>query len=314
MIPYKYSQLIGSVAFDEIVVKEDEYVPIDYHLGQLKLFFTELQFLSMWAHLAKKVLYVGAANGYHIGKLAELFPDLMFDLWDPGRFEVKETANIRIFNKFFDDAAAESYKSEGDQILFMCDIRTLKIALYKKNQENQKMDQLVVNDMLMQQRWVQMINPIYAFLKFRLPYYTEKVSYLTGTIYLQPYAPLSTETRLMTNNYIDEKIYNNFEFDAKMAYFNYITRQKRIEHTKWKKCLSEYNLVNAWDNVIALNISLMYVTRIKDNNSLSAACRLFMDVVNYHRKRYGKKYDILFKEKPGPLSDDGRGESESDNE
>lgn len=49
-------------------------------LGQLKLLITEIMFLVKVSKHGDKVVYVGAAEGYHSGYLADMFPDLHFDL------------------------------------------------------------------------------------------------------------------------------------------------------------------------------------------------------------------------------------------
>ena len=296
MIPYKYSQLKNKLGFFEAKSKyasETKY----FHLGQLKLFFTEMFFLSKHGKPGNKVLYVGAANGYHIEKLAELFPELYFDLWDPGRFEVKESANIKIYNQYFSNTDAKKYTSEGANILFMCDIRTLKIAQFVKQKDEEAIDNLVADDMIMQADWVKIINPKYAYLKFRLPYTDiTKFKYLKGTIYLQPYSPISTETRLMTNNYNTYIEYDSVEYDEKLAYFNFVTRQN-YRSDKWTKCLNEHNINNEWDNILALYISKFYIFNKLNVKSNNAACKLFMDIVAFHQKRYGDKYDMIFQKK-----------------
>lgn len=294
MIPYKYSQLVKRMTYED-AKKRAKWVSKNLHLGQLKLFFTELFFLTMHAKDGNKILYVGAANGYHIGKLAELFPKLSFDLWDPGKFEVKSSNNIKIYNKFFTDETANQYVTEGSNILFICDIRTLKIKSYTKNKENEKIDELISDDMQMQEKWVQIIKPIYAYLKFRLPYSDKKFKYLQGPIYLQPYVGLSTETRLMTNNYFTYIEYDSLEYDEKIAYFNFFTRQE-VKSIKWAKLMDKYNVYNIWDNIFALYITQFYLKQIKNFNSKKQTFEFFLQIVQYFIDRYGEKYDVIFNE------------------
>jgi hypothetical protein len=295
MIPYKYSQLEKRIDYEEARKYRDQ--SYNFHLGQLKLFFSELLFLNLMAKNSNKVLYVGAANGYHIGKLAELFPELKFDLWDPGKFEVNESHNIKIYQQYFTNQIATQYINEGSNILFMCDIRTIAIAKLKKLKKEKEMDELVMNDMNMQKKWIQIIKPIHAYLKFRLPYLVPTFSYLQGPIYLQPYSPRSTETRLMTDNYFDEIEYDCKEFDEKLAYFNYITRWE-IKSEKWADLMKKYGIYNCWDNTYALYITKMYLTNIKKIDSEDEIFKLFLDIVNYHYKRYGDKYDVIYTGKP----------------
>jgi len=265
-----------------------------WHLGQLKLFFSELIFLSMHAKPKDKVIYIGAAPGYHITKLADLFPDVMFDLWDPRNFEVESRPNITVHQSFFTDTIATAYTGTGERILIMCDLRTLTIGKLKKQKDIDRMDELVDDDMKMQRRWCQIIKPAYAYLKFRLPYEIPKTKYLAGTIYLQPYSKISTETRLLTKNYTDQIVYDNIEFQEKLAYHNGYTRCQSKEYPKWYNIMEKYHLVNNWDNAFAIRITHYYLKKIKKINSEEATGNLFMDIINYHINKYGDKYNVLF--------------------
>lgn len=289
---YKYSQLNDNerLPYNEAIkILKDKP---KFHLGQLKLFFTELLFLTKYATDGDTVLYIGAAPGYHTSKLAELFPKLTFDLWDPRKFEVEQKSNIKVYNHFFTNESAINYSQQKLNILLMCDIRTLEIGKYKKQIE--KMDEIVEDDMTMQARWANIIKPKQAYLKFRLPYGIKNFKYLTGTIYLQPYAPISTEARLLTNNYTDLIEYDTEKFDEKMAYFNVHVRYNKVTYKKWANIMEKYNLLNCWDNALGLHIMYYYLRDIKHNTSEESLGELFMDIIKYHVKKYGKKYLVLF--------------------
>uniref|UniRef100_A0A6C0LSF8 Cap-specific mRNA (nucleoside-2'-O-)-methyltransferase n=1 Tax=viral metagenome TaxID=1070528 RepID=A0A6C0LSF8_9ZZZZ len=291
MLIFEYSQLKNELDYHNALKNERH---INLHLGQLKLFFTELFFLAKKAKHINKVLYIGAATGYHISKLADLFPKLQFDLWDPGRFDVSPRPNIKIYNQFFTDTDAHKYKKEGTNILFMCDIRTIKIAEFKKNKDIEKMDELVEDDMMMQAKWAKIINPKWTYLKMRLPYEDEKMKYLTGKIYLQPYSPQSTEMRLLTNNYETYIEYNSKEVDEKMAYFNFKIRPF-FHSNKWKTIMDMYSLKNNWDNYIALTITYYFLKRQHHIQSKYDTGKYFMNIINFHIMKFGDKYNnVLF--------------------
>jgi hypothetical protein len=300
MLIYKYSQIPN-----DHIINYTKSLQLckghKLHLGQLKLFFSELIFLTLFAKPGDKVIYVGAAPGYHTTKLADLFPDVNFDLWDPREFEVEPRKNIKLYNEFFTDTSANTYLQNNiqnnERILFMCDLRTLKIGTYKKFKNIDKMDELVDDDMKMQRRWCRIIKPYYAYLKFRLPYEIPKTKYLSGTIYLQPYTKVSTETRLLTNNYDDEIIYDNMEFQDKLAYHNGYTRCNSKHYNLWKNIMTKYNLVNNWDNALALHITHFYLEKIKNSDSEEDVGNLFMEIINYHIEKYGDKYNVLFNDK-----------------
>lgn len=294
---YKYSQLSKNnvITYEEAIdlCFNEKEGPQNIYLGQLKLFFTELFFLTKCAKSGNKVLYVGAAPGYHTTMLADLFPDIDFDLWDPRKFETEERPNIRTYNDFFTDTSAKTYAEDGSNILFMVDMRTLK-NINKIKKDTTKLDELVTEDMIMQRRWAQIIKPIYAYLKFRLPYEDTFIKYLTGEIYLQPYAPLSTETRLLTNDYFTEKKYDTKLFNDQLSYHNYHNRCKKQSYRKYAKIMEKYNLVNNWDNELALSITHFYLKKIKNVTSKEVTGELFMEIISFHEKKYGKKYDVIF--------------------
>lgn len=294
MFVYKYSQIPND---DRITYRKSLELCRSrpkFHFGQLKLFFTELMFLSKHSQPLDTILYIGAAPGYHINKLAELFPNLNFDLWDPRDFEIDPKPNVKLYQEFFTDTSASSYSKQGGRILLMCDLRTITIGKLKKTKNIEEMDELVDEDMKMQRRWCQIINPYYAYLKFRLPYEIPKTKYLGGTIYLQPYTKISTETRLMTSNYTDNILYDNDEFQEKMAYHNACDRCNSAKYLKWEKIMDKYNLVNNWDNALALYITHFFLKNVRKIYDKEAAGKLFMDILEYHIKKYGKKYDAIF--------------------
>lgn len=292
---YKYSQLSDRIPYHKAKTENIDKKSVSIHLGQIKLFFTELLFLTKYINGVSKVLYVGAAMGYHISKLAELFPKVIFDLWDPGKFMLEPRNNIKIYNLPFKNENARMYASDQEKILFMCDIRTLTIAKFTKEKDEEKIGELVENDMIMQAEWIKIINPVYAYLKFRLPWLTPKSHYLGGTIYLQPYSPVGTEARLMTNNYTDNIEYDNFEYDEKMAYFDFKVRTKN-EYPRWKNIFLKYNLLNCWDNAFALYITDYYLRKIHNISSDDKTGELYMDILNFHIKQFGNKYKPLFNE------------------
>lgn len=294
-IIFKVSQLTKKMEYEEAKEKSKdilENLP-NLHLGQIKLFFSELIFLTKYQKDATKVLYVGAAEGYHISKLADLFPNLMFDLWDPAKFKLIPRNNIKIYNYAFTIDDAKKYASQQEKILFMCDIRTISVAKLIKKEEEIKVDELIEDDMVMQADWIKIIEPVYAYLKFRLPWYSPTSKYLGGTIYLQPYSPLSSEARLMTNNYTDYIEYNNNDYSDKMSYFNHFIRPVD-KYERWSNIFDKYNLLNNWDNALGLYIIDYYLRKIHNIGSDEETGKLFMDIINFHIDRYGKKYDVLF--------------------
>jgi hypothetical protein len=233
---YKYKQLKNRINYNVASTEAKESIdPFpSYHLGQLKLFMCELFFLSRYVNLDKViVLYVGAANGYHTHLMARLFPQFIFHLYDKTPFHKIFTdeplTNIKLFHRYFTHENAYKYKKEKINLLFMCDMRDLDIKIATKDKKENEIDDLVAKDMEDQMEWAEIMQPVASYLKFRLPYYKKTYKYFKGTIYIQPYGPRSTETRLyITNHNVNnKKVYDCNKFDERMAYFNFITRAEQ---------------------------------------------------------------------------------------
>lgn len=180
------------------------------HLGQRKLLINEVAFLQLYKNRSKQVVYVGAAPGPHIVVLANLFPDNKFYLYDPRPFDenLKKQKNVKCFQQYFTDKNAIKYS----KCLFISDIRT----------SGTDHEQEVLANLDQQKKWCELINPVMASLKFRMPYTKQntKVEYYTGKIALQCWEKIeSNETRLWTDC-SKQKIYNSHEFEKRMFHYN----------------------------------------------------------------------------------------------
>lgn len=205
------------------------------HWGQRKLLLSEMIYLlTTWNPETCPrpiVVYAGAAPGTHIPYLRKKFPGIVWHLYDPAPFgPIAEDGVIYCFQECFTDELAQMYRNVPD-VYFISDIRT---SDWKKNRaqrceahgevdgselsdklhETIELEALEITekevwgDMEMQQKWVMLMDPVYAYLKFRLPWpnhnkpndesQMQTVPYLAGKIYLQTWAPhTSTETRLL---------------------------------------------------------------------------------------------------------------------
>lgn len=290
---YKYSQLDpeNQISYNEsISICRNKNI----HLGQLKLFFAELLFLAMHAKPGDTVLYVGAAPGYHTNKLIEMFPGVKFDLWDPRDFEIDAHPDVKIYQEFFTDDSAKKYMNYEGRLLFICDLRDLGIGEFKKTNDIGSMDNIASEDMILQKKWCKMINPTMVYLKFRLPYEIPKTKYLTGTIYLQPYTKISTEARLMTDDYETEILYDNILFERMLAYHNAYNRCMSTRYSKWNEIMEKYNLKNNWDNAYGLYVTRFFLKNVNNDESMREVGKLFMEIIDFHVDKYGRKYSSLF--------------------
>ena len=211
------------------------------HNGQLKLFLSELQFLvTYWDSEVIPnpiIVYAGAAHGYHIPILADLFPVIEWHLYDPRKFGITGGGKIKLYEQYFTDEDAEYWKErreKGDDILFISDIRREGYSNEGINPEG--LEDSIMEDMQNQMRWVLTIRPQISCLKFRLPYShlmgeSKTMEYLSGDVLFQSFClHSSTEGRLVVDlPEDDDGEYKLFDYDIvcyeeAMFYHNAVTR------------------------------------------------------------------------------------------
>jgi hypothetical protein len=198
------------------------------HWGQLKLFLSTLQFLLYYAPRSQKVhvIYPGSAAGYNIDILTKMFPQCYWYLIDPNPFFkglYKNPKVIDIKNELFTNESAQYYKAllKDKYTLFISDIRTTthEDDIYENND--------------WQQKWVQIINPEYAQLKFRIPRHNNIYSYLEGEIYYQMFPPqATTETRLVVKKNAKLKNYNLEDYENNLYFHNRVLRACVYQYDK----------------------------------------------------------------------------------
>lgn len=196
------------------------------HMGQRKLLMSEIgALLRLDPSTNYLAVYAGAAPGVHIPLLSRLFPNVLFHLFDPAEFRIKETARIKLFNVYFTDQIAWKYShTKAENLVFICDIRRTPD------------EQMVWEDMVSQRRWHEILTPVLTSLKFRLPWpghgvvdADNQIEYLDGDIYFPIWGPRSTtESRLVIEDGCHERnstrIYNCLVYEEEMCFFNRVTR------------------------------------------------------------------------------------------
>lgn len=254
--------------------------------GQRKLLLTLLQFLTFGVKKYKTkydegkliVLYIGAGDGTNIYAISKMFPKIKFILYDDHFDDIlKKRPNVEIHKKLFFMEDAEHYVKDGDNTLFISDIRTNFID------KNEPTEFDIYNNSLMQLSWIMKIKPLLSQLKFRclfpdknwtldentyrmhLEIFKSKetideilnnlktnLTYNIGTIYLQPWTgPSSSENRLVIKQSEIGQFtkYNNYDYEDTMYAFN---KMKHTSHYDSTEC---DNLCDCFDcNLEALII------------------------------------------------------------
>jgi len=222
------------------------------HWGQRKLLLSEIEFLTLFANNnisninnnnvkdnddgdKQVVVYVGAAPGRHIPYLSDLFPQLIFHLYDPVKFDITANNKIKIFQQLFSNADAEKYV--GQNILFISDIRSVDYESVSEDEYHKG----ILRDLQTQEQWYITIQPYKALLKFRFPYTNDQTDYLDGDVYFQAWSPVSsTETRLVPSGFtvdyntgksiVNKKVYDHIKYEQQLYYYNNVTRVALYPH------------------------------------------------------------------------------------
>ena len=282
------------------------------HWGQLKLFYSELEFLTLcskYFNLKECVIvYIGSAPGTHIEFLKNLFPELYWILYDPAKFVVKSDKNIEIHtgkDGFFTNNKVQEVlnnpKIKGKKILYISDIRTHN----ESGRTRVEHEKDIFDDMVQQQNWIIMMNADIYMLKFRLPhkYYNpdisqfqyelpkqykdriiikddeeidkdNKIMYLDGNIFLQISPPSSsTETRLI-----------GLKSDDKFIL-------KYYDRVKYDNQLQYFNLKDRFENYYYDESEDLKNYLIGFDNSYDRVCEYFIysQYVKYYLKETDKK-------------------------
>jgi hypothetical protein len=195
------------------------------HPGQIKLLLVEMMFLAKYYDMKPDlVVYVGAGPGTHLIKLMELFPGLKFHFWDcrfDERLKKRVSDQYKLFERYFEQGDCAQYIVK--KILFMSDIRSLNMS----DVGNAEQNKILIENQQMQWDWIREIKPMVSMLKFRLPFENKSIEYkyCDGEIFIQPYtSPWSAESRLIVTNPDKIRLYNNYDYENKFVFLNYIIK------------------------------------------------------------------------------------------
>ena len=293
---------VNDLLLDPIKSPERTYYEIpkeqrnmNLYWGQRKLLLALIAFINIFWDPVKvsnpKFVYAGAAPGNNIEIISQLYPEIEFHLYYPSRFNIKPTDKIKIYNTYFTDEVAQSWSNRND-VYFISDVRTVEIT---KDTDLDVHEAIIVDNMNMQMRWYNIIKPVYAQLKFRLPFTggnrPKKLNYLYGYIFKQPWAPeQSIETRLVplpnggniewdTEKYQNQMFYHNTVIRPSAKYYN------PFNHTA--NHIDGNELLNDWDSTAEAVIIAAYLKKRAGKyteDQVKAISRLFTDKLTAHHK------------------------------
>lgn len=282
------------------------------HWGQLKLILSDISFLNYFWNPDQvpnpTFVSVGAAPGHHYPILVKMFPQINFVFYDPRPFsfteedlaEFADRVDIRV--QLFTDDDAREWAGRND-VLFTSDIRSINNEDLKKRgltdeQISRELEKAVDDDMKLQQGWIEIVDPVAAMLKFRLPYVDDdqdiKYEYLDGYLLKQQWAPLSsTEVRLVPvkkdGSYV-KRVWSSEKHQDKCYFFNTSIR----EGAEYKNVFSgldepyEGDLTNRYDDTATVVILKSYLEKMTGEDAVQsdvmALYQVIVDAINAHRK------------------------------
>ncbi len=199
-----------------------------------------------------RVVYIGGSPGDHINTLASMWPTLMFDVYDPKPMpKVVKTSNVETFEETFTNAHCERYRNM--RTLMISDIRNLA---YRPVSAGMTIDEIKLNadmivaDMESQYRWLKLMKPIFALLRFRplikhesrayetksnnegggqCSFTANSFTYPTGVHILMPFAKVTTNSvMLMTTPDSPTALYYHKDIVTRIIRHNIVVRNSII--------------------------------------------------------------------------------------
>lgn len=265
----------------------------------LKLLTNEIIFICKYVEYNKdkkiKIIYMGAAPGFHLTKLLPMFDFIYFDLYDPEplhtelqKYIMLNNDKITYFNEKFTTETCSRYENSDFEIYLITDHRDVKyntdpifqpiegvdINLTKHNYQMEK-EQSYINDMELQMQICKILKPKCSNLRFRPPHFYDTeyykspkpaiFSYFSGTIWLLIYNELKgTEGRLVVNNYEEDNFSWNYEsYQFRLNYFNTVIRESLLSNPFHNNNTPLPNqLGNKYEVVILFKILIEYFLSI----------------------------------------------------
>lgn len=246
----------------ESVKTEDFTVPSVIKWGTLKLFLAVMQFINCFVDFSLNrvvLVYVGAAPGLSISVINKFYPGIEYHLYDPSgesekrheRFDdgLRDQPNIKLYPQFFTDSDAEGWRqfkvdNPNVGLYFISDIRNRDVAPDPGVKDTspeavrirKERDAVIFDDMENQQRWVKIINPTKALLKFRLQQNPDNppliYEYLDGFIYRQAYNDGdSYETRLVPSDNVTTRKWDALRYEGAVNKHNRDIRTRFFRNT-----------------------------------------------------------------------------------
>jgi hypothetical protein len=206
----------------------------------LKLIAAELNFLNLYFEPSSKkaiCIYIGAAPGNHIPKIAKCYPEITFHCYDANPVQFKASENLQIFLEDFSLETISKY-SDKDDIYVITDFVNRDLELIVSGEDQQQRKERIINeDMKLQMEWMKKLKPKVAFLFFRLPHFYKNLTtnnileYLNGNVYRNIFTPPKTiECRLVVSDFDSVNSYDFERYEKILHYWNDVIRENNLNN------------------------------------------------------------------------------------
>ena len=98
---------------------------------------------------------------------------------------------------------------------------------------------------------------------------------------------------MLVTDYSKMRDYDNSEFDEKLAYFNFVSRNHEFP-SPHRNIMEKYKIVYNWDNIYGFDILSKYVKKYREKHDDETIAALFMDIIKFLMKQYKKKYIVIY--------------------
>lgn len=218
----------------------------------LRLLISEILYIVTYINYDEygkqpRIIYIGAAPGFHLVKLMKMFPFILFDLYDDQelhidleRYITENSDQVTMYREKFTVETCSRYEDTNNDIYLITDHREVKFMTdppyttdgnYNeiKNLFQKEKEISYAADMELQKQVCLSLKPVNAFLRFRPSHYYERESpelaifeYFPGTIYLMIYNDYkSTESRLVVKDFSSSEFKWNYKaYQHRLNYFN----------------------------------------------------------------------------------------------
>lgn len=298
-ITYGQSDIKNLVYSDILKTLEDIKISKKKHERKyndsIRLLLAEINFITIYVNKNEKnirIIYMGAAPGFHLVKLMKLYPFILFDLYDDqdlhpdlNRYIDENPHQVTFYKELLIPSVAEKYKEYDDDIYLITDhreVKYMKDPMFHGDNEAKMnwqvgKEESYLRDMEIQKEICLTLKPIYACLRFRPPHYYSSgpmkltddkrpiFEYFTGVIWLMIFNDYkSTESRLITNDFENIQCGWNYQtYQYRLNFFNDDVRESLLLNPLTKQTTPLPNqLGNKFETVMMMQIIINYMLSI----------------------------------------------------